>query len=178
MVRFAFVALGAMALLGCKSGSTNQANAAGNAVVNSAETRTAAAAPLSHDEALAVMKARHDHMESFGDSAKKISTTLKTSSPDLQTIRQAADQIAGLAPKLLDWFPKGTGPDVGKTRAKTEIWQKQEDFALKAHDFQQAADDFDDAAKSGDLNRINSSFGALGKSCKACHDLYRAPEKH
>ena len=47
---------------------------------------------------------------------------------------------------------------------------------LKAHDFNQAAMDFNDAAKLGDMNRIKVTFGAMGKSCKACHDLYRAPE--
>jgi cytochrome c556 len=48
---------------------------------------------------------------------------------------------------------------------------------LKAHDFNQAAQTFNLAATSGDLSQINASFEALGKSCKACHDLYRAPKK-
>ena len=173
----AVFALCAVALVGgCKQqAASNQANA----VMPSAETQnTASAAPLAKDQALALMKEREHHMEAFGDATKKIGNTLKASTPDAATIRQSAAAINALAPKLLSWFPAGTGPDVGKTRAKAEIWQKPEDFALKAHDFEQAAMQFNVAATSGDLTQINTTFDALGKSCKACHDLYRAPEKH
>jgi len=176
MVAKSACALCAILLLaGCKAQEpANQANA----VVPSAETQnTASAAPLNKDQALALMKEREHHMEAFGDETKKIGNALKASSPDAATIRQAAATIDALAPKLLSWFPKGTGPEVGKTRAKPEIWQKPEDFALKAHDFETAAMQFDVAAKSGDLTQINATFDALGKSCKACHDLYRAPKK-
>jgi len=77
----------------------------------------------------------------------------------------------------VSWFPAGTGPNVGKTRAKAEIWQKPEDFVVKAHDFTVAANELDAAAKRGDVGQIKTSFKALGGTCKACHDPYRAPEK-
>jgi cytochrome c556 len=176
MVAKSAYALCAIALLaGCKAQEpANQANA----VTPSAETQNAAsAAPLTKDQALALMKAREHHMEAFADATKTIGNALKAPSPDAAPIRQSAAKIAELAPKLESWFPAGTGPDVGKTRAKAEIWQKPEDFALKAHDFNQAAQTFNLAATSGDLSQINASFEALGKSCKACHDLYRAPKK-
>ena len=176
MVAKSACALCAILLLaGCKAQEpANQANT----VVPSAETQnTASAAPLTKDHALALMKEREHHMEAFGDATKTIGNALKAPSPDAGPIRQSAAKIAALAPKLESWFPAGTGPDVGKTRAKAEIWQKPEDFALKAHDFNRAALDFNVAATGGDLGRINTTFGALGKSCKACHDLYRAPKK-
>lgn len=162
-------------LAGCKA--QEPANHA-NAVIPSAKAQnSASAAPLSKDQALALMKEREHHMEAFGDATKKIGNALKASSPDAATIRQSAAAIDALAPKLMSWFPAGTGPDVGKTRAKAEIWQKPEDFALKAHDFETAAGQFRVAAASGDLGQINTTFAALGKTCKACHDLYRAPKK-
>ncbi len=151
-----------------------------NTVMPSAETHNAAAAasePLAKDQALALMKERHEHMEALGDATKAINRQLKSSAPDLAVIRQSAAKIESLAPDLHSWFPEGTGPDVGKTRAKAELWQKPEDFAAKAQDFRSASAAFDAAAKSGDLSEINASFAAMGKSCKACHDLYRAPEK-
>ena len=177
MVRTVIVALGAIGLLSCGASNTNEANAAGNRVKASAETRAAPAAPLSHDQALSVMKQRNDNMKRLGGAAGKVGKTFQSGNPDVGVIKQAAAEIAALAPKLLSWFPSGTGPEVGKTRAKAEIWQKPEDFALKAHDFNQAAKDFNEAAQSGDLGRIKVTFGTMGKSCKACHDLYRAPEK-
>lgn len=164
-------------LAGCnQQQSANQANT----VIPSAESHNAAsaAAPLSKDQALALMKERHDNMESLGKAMKAAGGELKGSSPDLGTLRKSAATFADLAPKLQGWFPAGTGPDVGKTRAKPEIWQKPEDFALKAHDFEQAANQFQVAAQSGAMDQVNTTFDALGKTCKACHDLYRAPEKH
>ena len=174
MVRTACVALGAIVLLSCSASKSNQANAASNSVAASAGSRTPP--KLTHDQALALMKQRNDNMKAMGDAAGKVGKSFQSGSPDLNVIRQAAAQIASLAPKVVSWFPAGTGPDVGKTRAKAEIWQKPEDFASKAHDLSQAATDFNDAAKLGDMNRIKVTFGAMGKTCKACHDLYRAPE--
>ena len=174
MVRTACVALGAIVLLSCSASKSNQANAASNSVAASAEARTPP--KLTHDQALALMKQRNDNMKAMGDAAGKVGKSFQSGNPDLNVIRQAAAQIASLAPKVVSWFPAGTGPDVGKTRAKAEIWQKPEDFASKAHDLSQAATDFNDAAKLGDMNRIKVTFGAMGKTCKACHDLYRAPE--
>jgi cytochrome c556 len=176
MVAKTACALGAILLLAaCKAQEpANQANT----VVPSAETQnTANNAPPTHEQALAMMHQRHEDMEAFGDQTKAIGKQLKSSSPDIAAIQQAAAKIAELAPKIQPLFPAGTGPDVGKTRAKPEIWQKPEDFALKAHDFEQAANQFNVAAKSGDLSQISATFDALGKTCKACHDLYRAPKK-
>ncbi|MGN6155927.1 MAG: c-type cytochrome [Sphingomicrobium sp.] len=175
VAKTAYALCAILLLAGCKGQEpANQANE----VIPSAETQnTASAAPLTKDQALALMKEREHHMDAFGDAMKKAGNALKASSPDATPVREAAAEIDGLAPKLESWFPTGTGPDVGKTRAKPEIWQKPEDFALKAHDFEQAAMLFNVAAKSGDLNRITATFDALGKSCKACHDLYRAPKK-
>jgi len=174
LVRTACVALGAIVLLSCSASKSNQANAASNSVAASAESRTPP--KLTHDQALALMKQRNENMKAMGDAAGKVGKSFQSGNPDLNVIRQAAAQIASLAPKVVSWFPAGTGPNVGKTRAKAEIWQKPEDFASKAHDLSQAATDFNDAAKLGDMNRIKVTFGAMGKTCKACHDLYRAPE--
>jgi len=171
---YAFCAIALLA--GCKAQpDTNQANA----VVPSAETQnTASAAPVTKEQALALMKQRHEAMEGLGDATKKAHNALEASAPDLAAIRDSAAKVNAVAPKVLSLFPSGTGPDVGKTRAKAEIWQKPEDFALKARDFETAANQYDVAAKSGDMAQIKMTFDALGKSCKACHDLYRAPEKH
>ncbi|HET7317170.1 MAG TPA: cytochrome c [Sphingomicrobium sp.] len=159
--------------------NAQEADNRANTVVPSAETHNAAtaAAPLTGDQALAAAKEREEHMEAFGDATKKVHNELKSSSPEIATIQKAAAQINSLAPNLLTWFPKGTAEGVGKSRAKAEIWDKAEDFAIKAHDFQTAANQFNVAAQSGDLGEIRTTFDALGKSCKACHDLYRAPKK-
>lgn len=162
---------------GCSDQNASNEAQPSNELMQSAETRTAAAGPLSREQALALMDKRHEDMEALGDETKRISNQLKSPSPDVAAMRQSAARILQLAPELDSWFPEGTGPDVGKTRAKAEIWQKRQDFTTKADDFVRAAQNFDSAAKSGDLGQIQASFASLGKTCKACHDPYRAPKK-
>jgi cytochrome c556 len=155
-----------------------EANATGNQASEALENAVvqADATPLQKEQALALMKQRHDDYEKIGDAMKVISRELKADSPDLPQVRQNVDVIATLAPQVSTWFPAGTGPDVGKTEAKAEIWQKPEDFAAKARDFNQAARAFQAATRGTDLAAMRTAQGDLGKSCKACHDLYR--EEH
>lgn len=133
-------------------------------------------APLGKDRALAVMKARHEGMEAIGDSSKAIHRA--QSSPDLSTIRSNAAKIAQLSQQASGWFPAGTGPDIAKTRAKPDIWQNSEDFALKLRNFQAAARTFSATASGNDVAATNAAFGQLNGTCKACHDKYRAEEQH
>ena len=134
------------------------------------------AAPPTREAALKLMHDRHENMEDIGDATKLVGRELKKDQPDVTAIQGAAAKIATLAPQVPAWFPAGTGPDIGKTHAKPAIWEKPEDFASKARDFEAAAKTFDAAAKSGDVAAIRSSFADLGKTCKACHDPYRAKD--
>ena len=123
------------------------------------------------------MHERHEGMEKIGKATKALSREVKADAPDLATVRSSAATIAELAPKVSAWFPKGTGPDVGKTHAKPAIWEKPEDFAAKVHSFQAAAKKFNSTASAGDVAAIKAGFGDLGKTCKACHDNYRSEIK-
>ena len=146
------------------------------AAVAACISAVAVAAPLAKDRALQIMKARHDGMEAIGDATKAIHRA--QSVPDLPTIRSNAARIVQLSQQASGWFPAGTGPDVGKTRAKPDIWQNPQDFAVKLRNFQTAARAFNTAASGSDAGAINAAFGQLGGTCKACHDTYRAEEKH
>jgi cytochrome c556 len=185
MTRALVAATAAIALLaGCQQAADNApANQAESAAANAAATPTeaAGAAPLgaavSADQAKTIMHDRHEGMEDIGDAMKVAGRWAKSESGDVTAVRGAAATIARLAPQASGWFPPGTGPDVAKTRAKPEIWQKPEDFAAKLRNFQQAAQAFNAAAQGSDRAAVVSAQGDLGKTCKACHDLYRA-EKH
>ena len=136
----------------------------------------AAVPPANKEEALKLMHERHEGMEDIGDAFKVLGREMKADAPNLEAVRPHAATVARLAPQVSRWFPAGTGPDVGKTRAKPEIWQKPEDFAAKTRAFQAATRSFDAAVKGSDVAAIKASFGELGKTCKACHDPYRARE--
>ncbi|WP_310468646.1 cytochrome c [Sphingomonas sp.] len=132
--------------------------------------------PMAKDRAAAFMHDRHEKYEELGDAMKAVSRELKGKSPDLAVVRKNAGVIATFAPQIPSLFPPGTGPEVGKTEAKAAIWQKSEDFVAKSKDFTAAALAFDAAAKGSDLAAIRAAHGTMGKTCKACHDLYR--EEH
>lgn len=175
-----------LALTGCgdwKSGQAN--NATANISTDSRPADTAVAttaamptgAPATRAEALKIMHERGEGMEDMGKATKAIGRELKSDKPDLEAIRESAKKVTDFAPHAASLFPPGTGPDVGKTGAKPEIWQSPQDFTAKAGDFQKAAQAFGAAAQGSDLNAIKSAFANLGNTCKACHDKYRAKKK-
>ena len=149
-------------------------NATEAAVVNS--SAAALGEPIGREQALKLMHDRHERMEEIGDAMKLVSRELRSESPEPGRLRGGASTIARFAPQVSGWFPPGSGPDIGKTEAKAEIWQTPADFAAKTNEFQQAALAFNAAADRGDLAIVRAAHANLGKTCKACHDLYR--EEH
>jgi cytochrome c556 len=137
-----------------------------------------AAKPLTRAQALGIMHERHEGMEDVGKQNKVLRRELTASSPDLAAVRGAAATIARHSSEAAHWFPAGTGPELGKTGAKPEIWQKPQDFAVKLRNFQVAAHALDAAAKTGDFNSIKARYAAIGDTCKACHDDYRSEMHH
>lgn len=73
----------------------------------------------------------------------------------------------------LPWDAFGPGTDKGDTRALPAIWTEQAQFKAGADKFQAEAAKLNAAAKTGNLDAIKTAFGAVGQSCKACHDNYR-----
>lgn len=143
-----------------------------------AATGSTIAAPVSGAKAAAIMHARHEGMEAIGDANKALRRQLQGSSTDLAGVRASAAKIAGLARQSSGWFARGTGPDVGKTGAKPEIWQNPKDFAAKLGAFQHAALAFNAAAASGNVDAIHARYADLNGTCKACHDQYRSEMHH
>lgn len=131
---------------------------------------------IPRETAAQLMQERHDNYEKIGDAMKIITRELRGDSPNVAAVRTGAATIASLAPQVPSWFPAGTGPDVGRTEARAEIWQRPEDFSEKAEALEQAARRFEIAAQGTDLEAMRTAHANLGQTCKACHDLYR--EEH
>lgn len=62
---------------------------------------------------------------------------------------------------------------VDGSRAKAEIWSDPEGFAAAFTDMENAASALIGAA---DAAAVGAGMGALGGSCKACHEKYRGPK--
>lgn len=73
----------------------------------------------------------------------------------------------------LPWEGFVTGTDKGDTRALPAIWTEQGKFKEGADKLQAETAKLNAAAKTGNLDAIKTAFGAVGQSCKACHDAYR-----
>jgi|tagenome__1003787_1003787.scaffolds.fasta_scaffold19704582_2 cytochrome c556 len=189
-MRIAVLAASAAAafLGGCGGPETSQANNTQANIGNSASQPATAnasaatnsmvmlAAAPSKDQALKIMHDRHEAMEGLGKAMKALHRGLDASPPDVNSVRAQTAIMASTAAKIPSLFPAGTGPDVGKTRAKPEIWKQQALFLKKSKDFLAASQALDAAARAGDMNKVMALHEDVDKACKACHDPFRAPE--
>jgi cytochrome c556 len=148
------------------------------AIIAVTATGSVVTAKVSRPAAAQVMHQRHEGMETIGKNFKTLHRELDASSPDVATVRASASTIANLSKKASGWFPAGTGPDIGKTGAKPEIWQNPQDFAAKLSTFQKAAQVFNAATSGSDVNAMKARYADLAGTCKACHDKYRTEMHH
>jgi cytochrome c556 len=94
---------------------------------------------------------------------------------DQATLVANAELVEMLSKFAFDGFLKDTEqPTTTGKGAKPEIWKEWDKFKKDQADFQAAAGKLVEATKGGDAAAIQAAFGATGKTCKACHDAYRA----
>jgi cytochrome c556 len=66
------------------------------------------------------------------------------------------------------------GTDMGETHMKPEALKEKEAFKAAADATQAETAKLAKVAAAGDLEAIKTQFGAVGKSCKECHEKFRA----
>ena len=137
-----------------------------------------APAPLKGDAAVAATMKRH---AGYGEIGKAMRSAKKgIEAKDAAAVRTAAATIDRLAPQAPTWFPRGTA--VGevslggdhKVEAKPEIWTQPAQFAAAMKNFRVAAINFNRAAGGTDFAAMATAQGALGATCKSCHEKFRA----
>jgi cytochrome c556 len=65
------------------------------------------------------------------------------------------------------------GSDKGDTRALPKIWAERAQFDAGAKKMQEEVQKLVAATKTNNLDQVKAAFGAVGQSCKACHDNFR-----
>lgn len=65
------------------------------------------------------------------------------------------------------------GTDKGNTNAKPQLWAEKEKFAAAVAKSQEDVAKLSAAGKTGNIDQIKAAVGAVGESCKACHDAYK-----
>jgi cytochrome c556 len=121
-----------------------------------------------------VFKLRHDNFEAMGRAMKGTFDEFKKARPSVPAIQAHANTLAAAAIKVKGHFPKGTGPEARvKTEALPAIWERPADFAAATDRLINTTKGLQIAAATGDLAKIQPAAGAVGASCKNCHDSFR-----
>jgi cytochrome c556 len=126
---------------------------------------------------LETQKARHEHYEELGKAFKAVRDQMNASDPDFASLEKNALVISNASIDQQQWFPKGTGPEAGKTRALPEIWSKPADFEAAQKMLSDRAPKLLAAVKTKDVAAVKAAFKETGGACKNCHDTFRSPEE-
>ena len=126
----------------------------------------------------AQIKPRQDKLRDMGGALKAITDELKKPKVDWDNVIIPNTQtIKDRSAYLLNWFPKGSGPESGvKTYALPALWQKGDDFTKLGKAMQAETAKLKQVAATKNAGALKDEAFTLGKACKACHDNYRSPD--
>ena len=123
----------------------------------------------------AAIKYRQSAMSLQGNHLARIFAMINGQVPFDATV--AADQTEIIATlNRLQFAAFIDGSDKGNTRAKPEIWSEKDKFNAAIAKSQEDVLKLAAAGKTGSLDQIKAAAGAVGESCKACHDAYQKPQ--
>jgi cytochrome c556 len=88
---------------------------------------------------------------------------------DAATAQQNAEIATYMS--TLPWAGFGPGTEGGN--AKPEVWKDTAKFKELTDDMNKKMIALNAAAKTGNLDNIKTTFGAVGGSCKTCHDAFK-----
>ena len=121
-----------------------------------------------------VIDERQANFKAIGKSFKAIRTQLEGGAPDMEALATAATDMNAAALKIEGFFPSDTGVDQGfDTEALAAIWEKPEEFAEAHKRLVDASAEMITIAQGGDAAAVGDQVGAIGGSCKNCHDNFR-----
>ncbi|TXD96992.1 cytochrome c [Psychrobacter frigidicola] len=117
------------------------------------------------------VKARQDIMKNYGDAAKIMGGMVKE--PDTFDADVFKEQAAFLATESKNpWSHFEDTEAVGN--AKPEVWSNNANFLAESENFQKVTAELNTVAQTATtVEDIKPAFGAVGKSCKSCHDDFQ-----
>lgn len=92
---------------------------------------------------------------------------------DADVIATNAERIEMLGMMLHEYFSLDTSAYSKDTGAKDDIWKNYADFSAKNDDLVTAAGNLVELVANGEESDYRKGIGALGATCKACHDEYK-----
>ena len=125
-----------------------------------------------------VIKERQEGLKTMGKAFKDMTDQMRAGKLDATTVRATSATISKTADAMANWFPAGSGPEVGvKTAAKPEIWSDAATFTAARQKLVEEAGKFAQLAQAGDMSAIGGGVRGLGGACKNCHDKFRVKEE-
>ena len=119
------------------------------------------------------VKYRQSALTVMANHFGRIGAMVKGSIPfDAKAAQDSAHVVATLS--TLPWAGFTPNTEALKSRAKPEIWKEPAKFKENSDKMVAEAAKLEAATKTGNLDAIKVAFGAVGASCKTCHDAYRA----
>jgi len=115
------------------------------------------------------IKHRQAVMKAIGGHTGAVAAIVKRQVPFTDDAKVHADALADLSQIVPRIFPEGSVGDSGTLPA---VWDKPDEFKAAVAEFQTAAAGLAKAAVEGP-SAVPAALGALGKSCKGCHDDFR-----
>ncbi|MBX3645495.1 MAG: cytochrome c [Rubrivivax sp.] len=91
---------------------------------------------------------------------------------DAKVAADNIDLVAALNRMQFTAFVDGTDK-TGNTRAKPEIWAQKDKWNAAVAKSQEDVAKLVAAGKTGNIDQIKAAAGAVGGSCKSCHDDFR-----
>jgi cytochrome c556 len=119
------------------------------------------------------VKYRKSALSVMGTHFSRVGAVVKGERPYDKAAVEADVAVVEMMAKL-PWSAFPAGSDTADSKARPEIWKEQDKFNAAADKLQAEVAKLSVAAKSGDLGSIKTAFGAVGQSCKACHDNFRS----
>lgn len=137
---------------------------------------TALPAAAQYRNAEAAIKYRQSAMTLQNNHMGRLFAMIKGEVPFDAKIAAENIEIVALLNSRVQFAAFIEGSDKGNTNAKPEIWTEKDKFAAAVAKSQEDVVKLAAAGKTGNLDQIKAAAGAVGQSCKACHDTYKKPQ--
>lgn len=140
------------------------------AVANDHEVKTAA----SEKQASSAITFRKSLLQLVRSNMGPLGAMAKGNIPmDADVIALNANRIAFLGEMMHDYFNLDTSAYSLDTEAKADIWKEHADYTAKINDLVDAAVKLEALVANEEKGEYRKGIGALGGTCKACHDKYK-----
>lgn len=95
---------------------------------------------------------------------------------DAERVQLSADRLSVLAPMISEAFAMDTSATDIETTALPAVWENQDAFNDKASTLLDAVVQLKSAADADDQEASLAAIGALGQTCRSCHDEFRVQQ--